>query len=170
MKIYTLDTAAAVRKLELADCTPTLAEAIVEICAAKDANFATKSDIERVSSDLKDVKSDLKDVKSDLKEVNLELGEVRTEIGEMKSELSNVKKDVQVLNTGLCDVKNDVQILNAGMVKVKEDIGILQSSVSVLCDHLMQLSVNLKYKIIVWAMVGTVSTLTLVSLLGRLFQ
>ncbi len=163
MKIYTLDTAAAVRKLELADCTPTLAEAIVEICAAKDANFATKSDIERVSSDLKDVKSDLK-------EVNLELGEVRTEIGEMKSELSNVKKDVQVLNTGLCDVKNDVQILNAGMVKVKEDIGILQSSVSVLCDHLMQLSVNLKYKIIVWAMVGTVSTLTLVSLLGRLFQ
>lgn len=163
MKIYTLDTAAAVRKLELADCTPTLAEAIVEICAAKDANFATKSDVERVTSDLKEVKSDLKEMKSDLQKVNLELGEV-------KSELSNVKKDVQVLNTDLSDVKNDVQILNTGMDKIKKDIGILRSGVSVLCDHVTQLSVNLKYKIIVWAMVGTVSTLTLVSLLGRLFQ
>lgn len=59
MTTYTIDTAAAIRKLKEAQCDETLAEAIVGIVAEREEELATKTDIQTVKSDLRELKAQL---------------------------------------------------------------------------------------------------------------
>lgn len=53
MATYTIDTAAALRKLKEAQCDETLAEAIVEIVAERQDEISTKGDLEALENRLK---------------------------------------------------------------------------------------------------------------------
>ena len=59
MTTYTIDTAAAIRKIKEAQCDETLAEAIVGVIAKRDAELATKAGILVVKSDLRELKAQL---------------------------------------------------------------------------------------------------------------
>ena len=52
MATYTVDTAAAIRKLKDADCNEPLAEAIVSLVAEREEELATKADIRELKAQL----------------------------------------------------------------------------------------------------------------------
>ena len=52
MTTYTVDTAAAIRKLKDADCSEPLAEAIVNLVAEREEELATKLDLRELKATL----------------------------------------------------------------------------------------------------------------------
>ena len=81
MATYSIDTAAAIRKLKEAQCDEPLAEAIVEIVAASHDEIAPKTDLEVVRKDIErleaSTKTDLEVVRSDLR---AELAKLHTQV------------------------------------------------------------------------------------------
>ncbi len=77
MATYSIDTAAAIRKLKEAQCDEPLAEAIVEIVAAQHDEIATKADLEMVRKDIEQLraatKTEFEVVQKDLEQLELKI-------------------------------------------------------------------------------------------------
>lgn len=81
MASYSIDTAAAIRKLKNAQCDEPLAEAIVEIVAARHDEIATKTDLELVEERLG---TQIKELRVELK---TDVADLRTEVAKQHSQI-----------------------------------------------------------------------------------
>ncbi len=104
MATYSIDTAAAIRKLKEAQCDEPLAEAIVEIVAGTHDEIATKADLEMVRKDLEVVRKDIErleaSTKTDLEVVRKDIEVLRSDL---RAELANLHTRViiWIVGTGI---------------------------------------------------------------------
>ena len=97
------DRATAVRKLELAKCATPLAEAIVDSCAARNTDFATKSDVKVLQNEIGNLQLDLSSVKKDLSEMKTDLAVFKSDVRHSFERLNTVLETHFKLNEAMID-------------------------------------------------------------------
>ena len=118
MATYSIDTAAAIRKLKEAQCDEPLAEAIVEIVAASHEEIATKADLEVVRRDIERLETS---TKADLEQLEMKIDHLsestRKDLAGLESSLrSDLRAELAKLHTQviLWIVGTGIAILGGG--------------------------------------------------------
>ena len=103
MEIFSKDRTTAVRKLVHAKCATPLAEAIVDSCAARNTEFATKSDIKDLQTEIGNLQSDLTSVKQDLSRMKTDLELFKSDVRRSFELLSEKLEGHFKLNEAILD-------------------------------------------------------------------